>query len=145
MAALAGETIVAGKVPGERIQTAIRVADSAIVTSEAVIDTVIAAVVIGRTYKVVWNGRPKSTVASDDYLARIREDGVAGTILQEVAGDLPIVGRESRVYLEGEYTADATEDKTFVVTLQRLSGTGDVHGDATSTAPTYLYADYNRG
>lgn len=141
---LAGEIIVAGQIPGERIETTIRVIDSANVTTEAVIDTVIAPVVAGRTYKITWDGRVNTTVAGDDFLASVREDSLTGNILQQVAEDIAIVGRQGRTQLEAEYTADVTEDKTFVATLSRLSGAGGVHGDAAAASPTYLYVDYIR-
>jgi hypothetical protein len=141
----AGETIIAGKIPGERIATTIRTEDSSNVTSEAVIDTVEAAVVEGRTYRVTWDLRMNSSVAGDDALASIREDSVTGTIIAGIVEDIPIVNRQGRTRLECEYTADATEDKTFVGTLSRVAGSGNVHGDASTGAPTLLYVEYVRG
>jgi hypothetical protein len=141
----AGETIIAGKIPGERIATTIRTEDSSNVTSEAVIDTVEAAVVEGRIYRVRWHGRFASSVAGDDAHFRIREDSISGTELASVAEDLEVVARQPRSTIEAEYTADATEDKTFVATLTRLAGTGGVHGDAAAGGPTYFYVEYIRG
>jgi hypothetical protein len=143
---LAGETIIAGKVPGERIATTKRTSNSAsITTTETVIDTVVAAVVAGRTYKVVWDGRPVSATAGDDIQYSLREDSVSGTVLQAVAVDVPVINRQPRGRLYAEYLADATEDKTFVATLFRVAGSGNAVGVAAATQPTFLYVDYAYG
>jgi hypothetical protein len=140
---LAGETIIAGKVPGERIETTRRVSSSAgVTTTETVVDTVVAAVVAGRIYKVTWDGRLSSTAAADDARIKIREDSVSGTELMDVVLDLALTGRTPRTHLEVEYTADATEDKTLVFTLARFAGTGTLTAIAAANAPTYLYVDY---
>jgi hypothetical protein len=84
-------------------------------------------------------------VAADDAHFRIREDSISGTEIASVAEDLTVVGRQPRSTIEVEYTADATEDKTFVATLSRLAGSGNLHGDAAAAGPTYFYVDYVRG
>jgi hypothetical protein len=142
---LAGETIIAGKVPGERIATAKATSSSgAIGTTETVVQTIVAPVVAGRIYKITWDGRVQSTVNADDIAYKIREDSVSGTVLQDVAADIAISTRTWRAHFETEYEADTTEDKTFVVTLDRLAGSGDITMFATSTQPCFLYCDYIR-
>jgi hypothetical protein len=143
---LAGETIIAGKVPGERIATMTpRTGNSdAIGTTETVVDTVVAPVVEGRIYKVTWDGRLNPSTAGNDGVVSIREDTVGGNSLQGVAVDLPISARTPRLNLEVEYEADATEDKTFVATLDLVSGTGTITATAAATQPTYFYVDYIR-
>jgi len=141
---LAGETIIAGKIPGERINTDIEVSSSGdITTTETAVMTVVAAVVTGRIYRIKWVFNVDSSVAADTVLLRIREDSVSGTVLQ--------TGRYRAnsnvnypVTQEAEYTADATEDKTIVASLQRESGSGNVQLIAAATQPSYLYVDYIR-
>jgi hypothetical protein len=137
---LAGETIIAGKVPGQRIASMTpRTANSAtITTTETVIDTVVA----GRRYGVWWDGRPVATTAGDDIQYSLREDSVSGTVMQAVAVDVPVVNRHPRARLYAEYEADATEDKTFVATLFRVAGSGNAQGVAAATQPTYFNVDY---
>lgn len=147
MTALAGETIIAGKVPGERIATDTETADSAtFTTTETVVMTVVAPLVIGRTYRVTMYGKANSSVGTDDITWRIREDNVTGSEMQsdrvEVAGSAT-TGR--KISMEVEHTASATADKTFVVTGVRSTGTGNHFLEANSARPVYLYVDYIRG
>ncbi|MGH6693423.1 MAG: hypothetical protein ACREF4_22365 [Gammaproteobacteria bacterium] len=142
---LAGQTIVAGQVPGERVATDIETIDSAnVTTTETVVQTVVAPVISGRTYRVRWHGDLASSVAADIFFVKIREDTVAGNTLDfrryraHTTDNFPYS-------TEVEYTADATEDKTFVFTLVRSAGTGNGRLDATSTSPAYLYVNYIRG
>jgi hypothetical protein len=145
MGVLAGQTIVAGKVPGERIATAKATSSSgSIGTTETVVQTIVAPVVAGRIYKITWDGRAESSVNGDDLAYKIREDSVSGTTLQDVAADVAIATRTWRAHIEAEYTADVTEDKTFVATLDRIAGSGNVTMFATSTQPCFLYCDYIR-
>jgi hypothetical protein len=138
---LAGETIIAGKVPGERIETQVRTSDSSgVTTTETAVDTVTAAVVAGRVYRIRYVMR----VNSDAYRVTIREDSASGTQLMLVNLDIPILFREPQTVLEAEYTADATEDKTFVGTIDRIAGSGTLIAVASAVSPTYLYVDYIR-
>jgi hypothetical protein len=104
---------------------------------------VVAPVVSGRIYKVRWFGDLASTVAADQLFVKIREDAVGGNILD---------WRRYRAHTttnwpydtEVEYTADATEDKTLVLTLVRESGTGTGRRDASATSKSYFTVDYIR-
>jgi hypothetical protein len=143
----AGETIIAGKIPGERIATNIDAADSSnFTTTEVTLASVTAAVVIGRTYRVVFHGSFASSVAGDALFVRIREDSLAGNQLQSTAFTIDTTtGVGWKNTLEAEYTADATEDKTFKLTGIRAGGTGNCRLEAASDHPAYLYVDYIRG
>jgi hypothetical protein len=144
--ALAGETIIAAKVPGERIATAIETANSGnVTTTETVIMTVVAPVVISRIYRVTFWGLIDTSVANDRVRVRIREDSVTGNTLQISSNVLTDAVIAEASPTEAEYTADATEDKTFVATLLRVSGSGNEILAAASTNPAYLYVDYIRG
>jgi hypothetical protein len=106
--------------------------------------TVVAPVVTGRVYKVSVNMALTASVASDDCQINMREDTVSGTLMQADVIDAPIVNRIPRVVLEAEYTADATEDKTFVVTIDRVAGSGTFTLTASANRPAYLYVDFIR-
>lgn len=143
----AGQRLVAGRVPGERIQTAIETTDSGtFTTGDTQVASITAALVSGRIYRVRFAGSFVSTVAADTVLARIREDTSGGTVLQEknrVVGTTS--GAGEALDFEVEFTAASSANKTFVVTAIRNGGTGTLHRDAAATRPSYLYVDYIRG
>lgn len=142
----AGQRLVAGRAPGERIVTAIRTTASAGFTAtETVTDTVTAALVAGRTYRVSARLLVGSTVAADSSRVTIREDSVSGTQMQQIRVYIPITSTVFPATLESEYTAVASGNKTFVATGQRASGTGTITHGAVATQPVYLYVDYIRG
>lgn len=143
-----GQQLVAGRVPGERIATTVRTSDGSATssTTEQGTDSVTAALVSGRTYRITSVMHLTYTVAADRFLHRIRTDTTSGTQLNyerdlvpsSVAGPWP-----SRV--EAEFTASATGDQVFLGTLAREAGTGTAQARGASTNPGYLYVDYIRG
>jgi hypothetical protein len=144
----AGYELLAGRIPGERIATTIATADSSTFTTEsAALMTVAADLVSGRTYRVrvmaYWN----SSVAADVVSTRIREDTSAGTqlLLGQVYIATITAQRGYPICAEVEYTAVATATKTFVVTGQRFTGSGNGNLEASTDRPAYLYVDYIRG
>lgn len=132
-----------------RIATTTRIASSTGVTSETVVDSVTASLVAGITYSVTWNPGVDSTVAGDTLLVRLRQDGIAGTQMQRSRVEIPATGGAGTRYIEtlyAEFTAAATGSKTFVGTIQRLSGSGSVSVECTdATEPVYLRVDYVSG
>lgn len=106
---------------------------SSITTTETVIDTVTAATVIGRKYEVRWDGHYRSTVANDRGAVKIREDSLSGTVLNERNERVDAANSIESANGLAWYTADATETKTFVVTLVRAAGTGTLDAFADST------------
>ena len=143
---LAGEIIVAGQIPGERIATAIATSDSAtITTTETVVMTVVAPVVVGRTYRVTFDAAFDPDALDDTHVARIREDSVTGAPIQVRRMVVALGNNLQPINSETEYTAVATEDKTFVLTFVRSSGTGGIIMNASAGGPTFLYVDYIRG
>jgi hypothetical protein len=152
MISLRGSLLVLGAVSvtatdtvSSRISTNIRTSNSSAVTAETVIDSVTASLVAGRTYKVRWDTKFNSTVANDTAFFRLRENNLAGTQLQNVRVFLSSTGTGYPAALEAEFTAVATGNKTFVGTLARASGSGDVSTPASANSPGYLYVDYVRG
>ncbi|HEX6579222.1 MAG TPA: hypothetical protein VF082_12730 [Jiangellaceae bacterium] len=141
----AGDQLVAGRIPGERINTAIRTAGSAsVTTTETIIDTVTAALVSGRTYRITWDFAFTISVATDQHFARIREDNTTGTQLQGFRIAPGATASSYPCHKEAEYTAVSTGNKTFVGTFVRTSGTGNVSSLGAATNPQYLYVDYIR-
>jgi hypothetical protein len=142
---LAGETVQAGKQPGERVGTAIVTSSSgAITTTETVVATVVFPAVAGRIYRIVADIGFAVSVVTDRNLCTIREDSVSGTVKNQRNIGAPTTTSPWSYHIEAEYTADATEDKTVVLTLQRSTGTGNIVLAAGASQPSYLYADYIR-
>lgn len=144
----AGQQLVAGRIPGERIATASRTsASSAIGGTETQIDSITAALVSGRTYRVTWDVSytVSATASTDHFFARIREDNTSGTQLQGCRLSATTTAQSYRQHVECEYTAVATGNKTFSLTFIRTAGAGTVTSHAAATNPTYAYVDYIRG
>jgi hypothetical protein len=145
----AGFQLVAGRIPGERLATTIRTSDSSgFTTTETVIDSVTAALVSGRTYRVRWVVAWASTVSADTVFSRLREDNLTGTQLQLLRCALTTAAGAGTRWVgavEAEYTAVSSGNKTFVGTGVRVTGTGTITAHAASTYPIYLYVDYIRG
>jgi hypothetical protein len=130
---------------GELIDEDIKTSDSAgVTTTETVVHTLVAPVVAGRRYQLSWFGDLASSVAGDQFFVKIREDSVSGNTLDfrryraNAAVNFPY-------YTETRYTADATEDKTWVLTLIRESGTGTGRLDAAATSPAFFRCNYLDG
>ena len=130
-----------------RIATSLETADSAGFTAETVIGTVTGDLVTGRTYRVQANAQVSSTVLNDTALVRLREDSIAGTIIGLNTGDIHTTGNIPTVCaIEAEYVAVADGSKTFVVTAQRLTGTGSIRREALATNwPQLFYIEYVSG
>ena len=142
---LAGETFQAGRLAAERIATNIRTTASGTFTAETSLQTVTAALVTGRTYRVTYRGTLQSSVGGDSARSRIREDSVSGTQLQNYRAGLPNSGAGFTADVEAEYTAVSTGNKTFAVTGERASGTGNITASAAADGPAYLYVHYIHG
>jgi hypothetical protein len=144
----AGQELVAGRLPGERIATGTKqTSDSAsITTTETEIASVTASLVSGRTYGISVMVRVGSSVAGDTAIIRLREDTIAGT---EVGGDnlhIPTSSSVGHPYLlYYEYVAVSTAAKTFIIGLVRNAGTGNIRREAASTRPTFAFVDYISG
>lgn len=143
----AGQQLVAGRIPGERIATATVTSNSANIasTTEVQVASVTAALVSGRTYRVTAAIKADSSVAADTSDVRIREDNSTGTEMQLGRIDIKDAAGRWPITLEAEYTAVSTGNKTFSVTMNRATGTGNVILIASSTVPGFAYVDYIRG
>lgn len=144
----AGLQILAGRIPGERLATSIRIANSAgFTTTDTVTDSVTAPLVTGRLYLVKAYLLLRSTVANDTIVSRIREDALAGAQLLSARFTIHTTGSATNHVgiLEVHYTAVATADKTFVSTSIRGSGTGTITAVAAASDPAYMSVDYISG
>lgn len=142
MANLAGQKIVAGKVSGERIATTVVTSDN-VTTAEEVVASVVAPLVSGRIYKIVFAFAWQPNAANDQAFARIRQDSVTGTEIQLCRFSEAATGTHFAGRIETEFTATLTASKTFVATLAR-SPAGTATLNATAARPTFLYVDYIR-
>jgi hypothetical protein len=145
----AGQQLVAGRIPGERIATTVATSDSATFTTTATtVLTVVAPLVTGRRYAVWTYVRFDSSVDNDDVQASIKEDSSSGTTIATIVGELVAdnqAGAGMPFYIYGEFDAVATGDKTFVVTGQRNAGTGNVKMESAVGRASYLAVEYISG
>lgn len=111
------------------------------VTAETIADTLTFAAVNGQRYKIVWDGAFFSTVANDLVRATIRDTNISGTQMQIRNISPTIASQAFPVHVEFFWTASVTANKTFVTTVQRVSGTGLITGGAGATSPTSFYAE----
>lgn len=147
MASSSGFQLVAGRIPGELIASSAATADSAnFTTTEVIVMTVTAPVVIGRRYSI-WAGPTfHSSVDGDVVHSQLREDNVSGTVLDRTDDYIRVTTTTiDRTTLFAMYTADATENKTFVVTGDRVSGTGNCRLEADTIRPAFMLVRYESG
>lgn len=145
----AGQIIVAGRIPGERIGIAEATADSGLFTAETVVMSVTVPLVSGRTYSVWANPGLMSTISGDVVRARLREDDIAGTILdgtiEDISNNTSNTTRKHAVILLSDYQAVSTGNKTFVVTGARATGSGNVHLEGVPGRKSYIVVRYESG
>lgn len=105
-------------------------------TSEVITDSVTFAAIEGETYRATHDAAWAQSASTAITLLRIREDNATGTQLQGYR--LPAPGTTAAVvgHIEAWYTADATEDKTIVVTA--LVSSGSVTRQGSATQPSNL-------
>jgi hypothetical protein len=121
------------------------VADSAAITTT---ETTIATLVVpnlsaGFTYAVKWTGRISGSVATDIALVFIRPTSLATAALSVspiYMGGTSTEGVSVDVY--GEFTAATSGSQTFIASLVRTVGSGNVFARAGSLAPHFLLCDY---
>jgi hypothetical protein len=145
----AGQLSLANRIPGERIGASVVVADSGTFTAETVVMTLVVPLVAGRTYSVFANPGLSSSVAADVVGAKLREDSITGTVLDSAIEDIndatAPTTRKHALILLSDYTALSTANKTFVVTGERATGTGNVRMPGSSARKSYLLVRYESG
>jgi hypothetical protein len=129
-----------------RIGSASLLANSATITSTTPTSvlTLSANLISGKTYAIVFTGRPSSSVAGDFAIVRIKTVSATGTDLNHATiflGSATGAGLELECY--AEFTAASTGAVLFVATLERVTGgTGNIILRASSTGPAFLTCDY---
>ena len=141
----AGFQLVAGRIPGERIATTeVTANSSAITTTETSVMSVTAAVVSGRTYRVTADFGYTLSTATDSFDVRIRQDSAVGTQEQRKVLVPGTIKSFQPGRMESEFTAGASENKTFHLTFDRDAGAGSMTLQAAGSAPSYMYVDFIR-
>lgn len=113
-----------------------------ITTVETVVDTVTVNVTANVEYKIVWSGAVYSSAAGDVTRTRIRENNLAGTVIQLRQKEITIGGSQAiDHYVETFWTAPTTGSKTFVHTVVRHAGTGNMGSQAGADSPTFFYVE----
>lgn len=123
-----------------------RTSDVGTFTAETLVDSVTIAAISGRKYEIDWDAHWSSSVAADRITLRIYEEdtgaGGFGNLIRAMFP--PRVSHASSSQLaqmRAFYTADATESKTFNVTMQRSTGTGNVTASASANSPAITTVD----
>jgi len=147
LASSAGQQLVAGRIPGERIATTTVTSPSGDTTggTELLVMSVTAPLVSGRTYRVRTVGAVAGT-GNERAQVHIREDSISGNLIQNQ--NVQILTSSSFGYpfiFECQFTAADTGNKTFVVTIERNQGTGPIHLECAPERPAYVYVDYISG
>lgn len=143
----AGQQLIAGRIPGERIETQIRTVPSAtFTTTETITDTVTAPLVIGRTYGITVFSSFRSTNGGDTAFSRTRQDNVSGTQLAVQRVVMSIVNSSFGYSTYAEFTAVVTGNKTFVTTgIRGGEATGTIDSNASATQQSVMHVEYIRG
>ena len=108
-------------------------------TELQVADTGSLALIANSLFEVRVEFNWDSNVAGDHFIPRFRDTNVSGTVRQQqtVAG-VSLTGVPTGWTMSFPYTTTTAETKTFVATIQRLSGTGT----ANVTAGTFIEVIY---
>ena len=110
-----------------------------ITTTETTTITLVASVENGKTYELSAYARISSSVAGDVVVTRIRETSTAGAQIQ--GGQVECSTTSTTGYsnsIRTEWTASSTGSQTFVFTVVRGGGTGNIIHRAAATAPGFL-------
>lgn len=119
--------------------TAVTAAGSSYTSAETLFATVTIAVVTGVTYAITADFAISTSLANDIDFPRIREDSISGTQLQGKNLIMPTVaGSGYPGHLYAEYVAVGTGNKSFVLTGNRIVGTGAHTQQAAANTPNYL-------
>jgi hypothetical protein len=138
-----GSSFGADAHPMSRMKTVKTVANSAGFTAETVIMTMTnLAVLNGNKYWLTAIVTINSTTAGDDITVRIREDSIAGTVLQIHEDDIISTTIQRTVTIQAEFVATVNDTgKDFVVTCVRTAGAGTLNLQASATQPAFFHAE----
>ena len=98
-------------------------------TESAALFSITASLVSGQNYRIFVYVTVASDAVGDVSFIRLREDSASGT---QVAGSNVYCGTANTsgfpAVIDAEYTALSTASKTWVITGQRVTGSGTAHG-----------------
>jgi hypothetical protein len=135
--ALAGELII----PPYHLVSIDEASTSTFTTTETVTDTITVTLSINKTYLVAHSAMWNSSVAADTVAVRMREDNLTGTALNGFDVNLSATSHYFNAYIRCYYTATSSGSKTFVITGQRVAGSGNVMRAANTTNPSIFNVD----
>lgn len=123
-----------------RMGFAERTVSVATFTLEVITDDVLANVIAGRKYEIVWTGTYTSSVAGDRVAFRLRETNIAGASINNgFPARVHTAGNSQDGSIRGYFTAPATvANKRFVMTMERSAGTGNISANASGTLKAHM-------
>jgi CO dehydrogenase/acetyl-CoA synthase delta subunit len=136
--ATSGETVKASRVPRLLDRDTLTATTANVTTVETVVMSVSADLIAGETYKIMTWGRYDVSTNGDDPFIRIKEDSVSGTQLQGDIWDIPDQLIAWSKTLTAFYVAVSDGPKTFVHTIVRNAGGGNLTIAAASTVPAHM-------
>lgn len=140
----AGQRLVAGRIPGERIATEKLTTNSSAFSATFIdVASITASLKIDRIYKIVFDSG-LDTDTNGVVRLQMHEDTSSGTRIQIRDPIVDTGGTTCPGRLETEYQAVASGSKTFVVRARMESGGGSANIEANSQFPAFLYVDYIR-
>lgn len=112
-------------------------------TAETVVDTINVNLLNGYSYVVIADIQVQSSVADGIARVRIREDNVAGNQigLRQVS-TAPAANQSFPIHIEAPYASPSNQNKTFVTTVVRQTGTGNLTATADANNTSVLYVNY---
>ena len=105
---------------------------STITTVETVVGTLTFAATNTAVYETRWSLKTLQSVAGDWFLYQIRENSVSGAILDAWGFSTGTATFSQQLTIFLHYTASASGTKSLVITLSRLSGSGNIIRNAKS-------------
>lgn len=99
---------------------------AAITTTETVTDTITWASVAGRTYRITAYVPYAQSVANDEFLIRMREGATTGGGQYQYSSVKQNSTAVFAQYLAMDWVETTTGNRSFSVTAQRNSGTGNI-------------------
>jgi len=119
--------------------TVVTANSGSITTTTTSVASLTASLTNGAVYGLWFYGRISSSVAADIAYVRIHPTSVGTTELNICPVYIPTTTTAGYgIALYAEYTASATGSLTFLASLQRNTGTGNIILRASSAGPAYL-------
>lgn len=120
--------------------TAVRSANVGPFTAETVIDSITVPLVSGRRYEITSLAHCFSSVADGYLRCRLREDSIAGTqISSDQMYTATVANQSFPLIMKAIFVAATTANKTFVATVARQVGTGNITAFADGTTQSFMH------